>query len=248
MAHNGGNGGSRDMGFYRVLSSRLRKYSRLMDARLEKMRLQEAGLSHADSIVTDTDKAELLALYALASSCPPGAAALEIGSYLGASACYLAAGLAKGGGHLYCVDTWQNETMIEGHRDTYAEFLANTRNFGHLLTPVRKKSTELGAGDIRTPLHLVFLDGDHSYEAVKNDFALVRQWIAKDGVVAFHDFGDVYFEGVSRVVGEALASGEWVMAGFEHCLAWIKPASWVQPPWLMESEASARKHRVHRDF
>jgi predicted O-methyltransferase YrrM len=225
----------REIGLYRLLSGRLKKYSGIVDSRLEKERLAAAGLAHVDSIATDTDEIELHTLYRLASCCPPGAAALEIGSYLGASACYLAAGLARQSGHLYCVDTWHNETMPEGHRDTFAEFLANTHNFSYLITPVRKKSSELTLGDVSIPLRLVFIDGDHSYPAVKGDFTLASQWLADDGVIVFHDFGYEYFEGVSRVLGEALASGEWVMAGFVGCLAWIKPACWSPPPWLLNT-------------
>lgn len=207
----------------------------MVDGRLEKERLAALGLAQVSLIATDTEKPELAVLYDLASRCPPGAAVLEIGSYLGASACYLAAGLAQNGGHLYCVDTWHNETMPEGYRDTFTEFQANTGHFRHMITPVKKKSSELTCRDISTPLNLVFIDGDHSYGAVKSDFDLVRQWLAEDGIIAFHDFGYAAFEGVTRVLGEALASGDWIMLGFVDCLAWIRPATWSEPSWLMNS-------------
>jgi predicted O-methyltransferase YrrM len=175
-------------------------------------------------ISTHTLPEELRTLYALASNCPAGAAALEIGSYVGASTCYIAAGLASGGGHLFCVDTWQNETMPEGARDTFREFQTNTRRVAHLLTMLRKPSSELSAADVRTPLSLVFIDGDHSYEAARADYQKIREWVAIGGVVAFHDFSR-HFPGVPRAVGEALAEGNWVVGGCVHTLIWMFRAS-----------------------
>jgi len=73
--------------------------------------LRDAGVPNAESISTFSSFADLSALYQLARECPAGAAALEIGSHLGASACVIAAGLCDVGGRLYCVDTSQNETI-----------------------------------------------------------------------------------------------------------------------------------------
>jgi len=33
----------------------------------------------------------------------------------------------------------------------------------------------------------LFIDGDHSYVGVKKDFANFKQFVADDGIVAFHD-------------------------------------------------------------
>lgn len=225
------------MGLYRSLSTLPRRFFAYRDERAEAKRLEGAGLGRVSEIPTDLERRELVNLYELAAACPPGATVLEIGSYLGASSCCLAAGLAQGGGQLYCVDTWQNETMIEGPRDTYDDFLENTRDFDHVITPVRKMSTELTREDVVSPLHLVFLDGDHSYEAVRHDFLLVSSWLTEDGVIVFHDFAAVHFEGVTRVVGEALATGEWIMAGFLESTVWIRPARWSPPPWLDDTRS-----------
>ena len=80
----------------------------------------------AAKIPTSVNLAELRTLYYLARNCPQNATILEIGSYLGASTCFLAAGVSKVNGRIICVDTWMNETMPEGPRDTYAEFMKNT--------------------------------------------------------------------------------------------------------------------------
>lgn len=190
-------------------------------------------------VVTYTSGGELQALYDLASRCPRGSVALEIGSHLGASALALAGGLARVDGRLVCVDTWDNRTMPEGTRDTFAEFQHNTRAFATRITAVRKPSTELDEGDLPGPIALVFLDGDHSYDATRADFDRTAPWLAPGGTVAFHDFGTSYFPGVTRVVGEALASGEWIMTGLVERLACLQRARWTDPPWLGPRPATA---------
>ena len=195
-------------------------------------RLQDDGIPDVSKIFTYTNQNELRKLYELAFNCPSGAVALEIGSHLGASSCYIAAGLKQNNGHLLCVDTWANETMIEGMQDTYSEFNKNTSGVTKQITTIRKRSDDVIEDDVKAKLNLVFIDGDHSYQAVKKDFEIVQKWMSEDGIIAFHDFDNVNFEGVSRVVGEALASGKWVLVGKVDTLAWIKPARWEEPTWL----------------
>ncbi len=176
-----------------------------------------------EDIPTWTKKRELESLYYMASTLPRGAYALEIGSYLGASTCYLASGLSRIGGHLFCVDTWKNETMLEGERDTFDEFLKNTQSLREHITPIRTRSNELKVEDIRLPLHLVFIDGDHNYPGVKSDFERVAPWVTKDGIIAFHDSNVRHYEGVSKVIGEALLSGQWRVGGVVESLLWLNP-------------------------
>lgn len=128
---------------------------------------------------------------------------LEIGSYLGASACTLAAGLRDGGrrGPLFCVDTWQNEGMAEGTCDTWQVFQENTREYRDLIVPVRGRShavAEQVAAAARRPLALVFFDGDHSEEGVAGDWKAYRPLLASGAIVAFHDIS--WAEGVRTVV------------------------------------------------
>jgi predicted O-methyltransferase YrrM len=193
---------------------------------------RKAGVPDAPSIFSFTAEPELLALYGLAHQAPRSATALEIGSYLGKSACYLAVGLLESGGTLYCVDTWQNETMPDGERDTLAEFRKNTQGVRSIIREVRKRADELTRQDIPTPLDLVFLDGDHSYEAVKADFFRVEPWVAPRGVIAFHDH--LYYKGVARLIGEVLAAGEWVVAGTCGDLLWLTRRT--PPPAVGPSE------------
>jgi len=209
----------------RSLSFRLDSASRRLDFFLLHRSMKMSGVNNVDSIPTYTTKRELRALYLLASECPPGAVALEVGSYLGISCCYLAAGIMHAEGRLICVDTWQNETMPEGLRDTFAMFKANITGVQHLVTAIQKKSADLTEEDFPGPLHFVFLDGDHSYEGVNGDFHKVAPHIVENGVLAFHDA--IAFSGVSRTIGEALESGEWQLSGLVDNLLWLTKA---KPP------------------
>ncbi len=103
----------------------------------------------AQNFRTHTTESERKVLYQLAfeSRCPR--TVIEIGSYVGASTVCLAAGLKDGGGgKVFCVDTWGNETMPEGERDTMKEFLQNTAIYSDMIIPIRKRSETLVAADL----------------------------------------------------------------------------------------------------
>jgi predicted O-methyltransferase YrrM len=182
--------------------------------------LRLAGVPSANRIFSYTRPCELETLYRLAAACPPGGKALEIGSHLGASSCYLGAALKQLNGTLFCVDTWNNETMPEGSKDTFSEFSSNTLGLGDVIVPIRKRSSELTRDDVGADLDLVFIDGDHSYESVKSDFETVVPWLTEKAMVAFHD--TVAFEGVARLLGEVLACSQARLAGHVNNLTWVQ--------------------------
>ena len=128
---------------------------------------------------------------------------LEIGSYVGASAACFGAAKSDGeNARIYCIDTWQNDAMTEGKKDTYKEFLTNTRPFSKWIVPVRGFSTEV-VDEIRretAAIDLLFIDGDHSYEGAKADWDAYKSFLKSGAVVVFHDYG--WAEGVQRVIEE----------------------------------------------
>jgi predicted O-methyltransferase YrrM len=166
------------------------------------------------SIFTHTEPIERLLLYRLALGLPPNAVALEIGSYLGASACFLAAGLSKvgDGTKLFCVDTWNNDAMTEGGRDTYQEFLSNTEAYMKNIIPLKGFSDKV-AETFDTPINLLFIDGDHSYEGCRKDILAWLPHLKKNGIIVMHDFR--YSPGVKKAVGELI---EPIRMGRAHCV------------------------------
>ena len=126
---------------------------------------------------------------------------LEIGSYVGASAACFGASKANGhAGAIYCIDTWQNDAMTEGNRDTYSEFMKNTKAFEEWIVPIRGYSTEVLARvkEHTQALDVLFIDGDHSYEGVKADWDAYKDFLSAGSIVIFHDWG--WAEGVKQVI------------------------------------------------
>jgi predicted O-methyltransferase YrrM len=142
---------------------------------------------------------EKLLLYKLARELEPASVIVEVGSYLGASSTFLAAAAKERRSVVYCVDTWANEGMSEGLRDTYAEFTFNTQRYTEQIRPLRGTSLEIAEGFLQA-IDLLFLDADHSYAACRSD---AQAWLPKvkpGGIVVFHDIG--WAEGVQRTVRE----------------------------------------------
>jgi predicted O-methyltransferase YrrM len=154
---------------------------------------------HAKRIFSHLTNEEKRILFRLARGLPKNALAVEIGSYLGASSCFLSLGLKARSGRLICVDTWQNDSMSEDKRDTFAEFSANTRPFRDIITPLRGRSEVLGV-EFKEKISLLFLDGDHSYEAVSRDFFTWLPHMVKPAIIVLHDCG--WAEGVQRAITE----------------------------------------------
>ena len=165
------------------------------------LRFQVRGHGQAWRIFTHMTTYERLLLYELGLQQPPGAVLLEIGSYLGASTCFLAAAAQDigGGARAHCVDTWQNEGMTEAPRDTWGEFQANTRAYASCIIAHRGRSMDV-ANTFTEHLDLLFIDGDHSYVACKADLEAWLPHLKYGGVLIMHDYG--WAEGVKRAVDE----------------------------------------------
>lgn len=160
------------------------------------------GLRAADKIATDMTGPEKIALYRLVRQSKPRVI-VEIGSYLGASSSFMAraAQAAAPNCRLYCVDTWQNDAMPEGQRDTFAEFSRNTRAYQAMIRTLRQKS-DVAAQDFGEKIDLLFIDGDHEYEGVKLDWESWSPWLDDNATVIMHDVG--WAPGVQRVVDERI--------------------------------------------
>lgn len=157
-------------------------------------------LGHAFKVESHLTVKERIALYNLSES---KEIFLEIGSYLGASACCFGAAIkAAKKGRLICVDTWNNDAMDEGKMDTYSIFSKNTAPYSEFITPVRGFSTEVVDQITAQIPHvdLLLIDGDHSYAGVKADWEAYKHLLRPGSTVVFHDWG--WAEGVKQVIEE----------------------------------------------
>lgn len=175
-------------------------YKYLPDIVKGKFYLLRNNLIKEAKIYSHLETDEKKYLHKLARGLNPGANAVEIGSYLGASSCLIANGMSKTKGTLYCIDTWENQTMPEGERDTFSEFCSNTSKYKDVIMPLRGRSSEVVARlkERIDKIDLLFIDGDHSYEACMADWENYSPFLRKGSVIVFHD--TAWAEGVNKVI------------------------------------------------
>jgi predicted O-methyltransferase YrrM len=127
---------------------------------------------------TATRPAELLcvAKYAAGANI-----AVEIGTFMGASAGVIASVLCPRG-TLYCVDPYENG-------DALLAICVRHLRRRHLLdriVMIRARSNEIG-DQIPGRVDFIFVDGDHSRKGIETDWNVVRAKLRPGGVACFHD-------------------------------------------------------------
>jgi predicted O-methyltransferase YrrM len=90
------------------------------------------------------------------------------------------------------VDLWADPEIKK-------EFLANRRNN---VIGLIGDSVQASTCSIFSQADFIFIDADHSYEAVKADIAAWSKRLAPGGLIAGHDY-DAHWPGVMRAVDEA---------------------------------------------
>jgi hypothetical protein len=89
---------------------------------------------------------------------------------------------------------WCRMALAWHHLWTTAEGMS-----GHRPIVEMHPRLELAVG--RFP-HVIFIDGDHSYEGVRDDLSFCATWIHRDGLLCGHDYGDPGWPGVTKAVHE----------------------------------------------
>jgi predicted O-methyltransferase YrrM len=172
------------------------------------------GLARARAIDGWMSDAELRWLANAARSCR---LIVEVGCYKGRSTRALADHCP---GVVYAVDPWDGGYLNDD--DTQARWLDTRkarldfeRNLADHLKSGRviqvisrfddampRLEREVGTGRA----DLVFIDGDHRYEAVLEDIALARQLVRPGGTLGGHDYTHPSWPGVKQAVAQAYGS------------------------------------------
>lgn len=181
--------------------------------------------------------AEGLALYRAAAVYGAVGPVLEVGSYCGKSAIYLAAAGRAAGQQVITVDhhhgseenqpgwEYHDPALVDprtGRLDTLPHFRATLAAAGvdDEVIAVVGRSAEV-ARLWRMPLGLLFIDGGHTDAAAGTDYESWAPWVAEGGALAIHDvFADPADGGQApyRIYCRALASGAFTEVAVEGSL------------------------------
>ena len=125
---------------------------------------------------------------------------LEIGSWMGKSACILAGACADHFPDTFvlCLDTFtmsgteqqqKHHAKLLGHANgTFYDFIASAKRLGYYdhVIPLGQYS-QRSLKVVKGPLRLAFIDGAHDYANVESEVALVLPLLGSGGSLALHD-------------------------------------------------------------
>jgi hypothetical protein len=142
----------------------------------------------------------------LVDTIPDGGTFVECGAWLGQSSAYLC-DIAKDRINVFIVDSWQgsaNEVAthhkLAQETDIYQIFLDNMgeRKF----TPIRKLSHEAVLDFADESCDVVYIDMEHTYDAVSKDIDMWLPKVKVGGYLAGHDYNPGSWPGVVQAVNE----------------------------------------------
>lgn len=147
--------------------------------------------------------------------------ALEIGCFEGMTTRYICDNLLNPGGRMIAVDPLTDE-YLPGHPDNemfvgqYDRFIRNTRTYPVEL--IRKKSSEVYDQLKDYRFDLIYVDGDHTEEAVYQDGVMAFNLCKQYGHILFDDYDgyrDETKRGIDRVLNQFRGSYEVVQRGYQ---------------------------------
>ena len=173
-----------------------------------------------------TPESVALALADMAAQVPPDRAIVELGTYQGRTALFMAWGARQGqGAHVYAIDPWdlpgergpynQNQGGALGKRRkaftdpgtrNWARYNVRANGYANRVTLIRNFSVKAAEKWTGGPVGLLFVDGDHRYDAVRADVSAWAAHLAPDAVIAFDDYAATHPE-VIRAVDDMVAEG-----------------------------------------
>jgi len=157
-------------------------------------------------------------LYSLAREVRPDQSIVELGAWQGKSTVMLAAGAISGGNKssIFSVDYFSAipttdygyASHLTGSSD-YLEAFQRNLSKAHLaerVTPIRSHTGKAAETWTGPPIGLLFIDADHRYESVREDFLAWVRHCAGGSRVAFHDYGVKKHPGVLNFVNQLIAA------------------------------------------
>ncbi|KXK03029.1 MAG: hypothetical protein NBKEAIPA_02152 [Nitrospirae bacterium] len=152
---------------------------------------------------------------------------IEIGRYKGGSTVTIAAAMA-GQGEFWSIDIGEKEARLHQRAAarTFDDEIRDICNrFGLRVTLLvgDSRAIQVETGEV----DLVFIDGDHSYEGVRNDFERFGTRVRVGGAVLFDDACDeamfhTHSESVGKLLTEIVAAGSFRLVKSVNRLAHIE--------------------------
>lgn len=144
----------------------------------------------------------------LCNEFPDNAIMAEIGSYAGEStSIFLKSGKIK---QLFAIDPWKadyDKTDVASFSNfNLVEKLFDENVKGYNV--VKMKTTFAGAFNLLPELDVIYIDGNHQYEAVKEDITFALNKIKKGGIICGHDYNDYTLDTVVKAIEELLGIPE----------------------------------------
>lgn len=153
---------------------------------------------------------------------------LEIGSFKGRSTMILArASVLAGDVSISAVDPMsapsETDPDLQGEESSYEDFRRNlaaheVEDRVHLH---RMFSFEL-AKSWKTPLRLLWIDGDHTYAGTRADFEGFAPHLSDGAIVAIHDVLHEFEGGIRVFIENVLLSPDFAACGFCGSIAWAQ--------------------------
>jgi predicted O-methyltransferase YrrM len=168
---------------------------------------------------------EICQLAVLAGDVPADQAIVEVGSFRGRSAGALALGSREGhGSRVYCIDPHVEFTGLRGGcygpPDQAALYSNLTRlGIGEVVSVISLPSAQAAKAWPAQSVGLLWIDGDHRYDAVLEDFTAWYPYVVPGGVIAMHD---VDLDDVRRVVDWALRERMLEALDRVETMAWFR--------------------------
>ena len=175
-----------------------------------------------------------------------GGCIVEIGSWQGKSTVWIGLGAQAGASQgetprVYAIDphTGSEEHQKPGEKIwTFERFKANISRNGldRTVTPVVERAHN-ARRTFEQPVSLLFIDGAHDYDSVKQDYELWAPLVVEGGYIVFHDTQQA---GVKKFVDEIIPTGPFTKVYFQDTICYGKKVARPSPVDAFRSRGMIR--------